>query len=84
MNATMPVFLVIVLGWFCRQKGLLNKEFTGVADKFVFRVASPCLLFYDISTSDFYGTFDPGFVVFCVVGSILMFLISWGVAVLFL
>jgi len=84
MNATMPVFLVIVLGWFCRQKGLLNKEFTGVADKFVFRVASPCLLFYDISTSDFYGTFDPGFVVFCVVGSVLMFLISWGVAVLFL
>ena len=80
----MPVFLVIVIGWFCRQRGLLNKSFTGVADKFVFRVASPCFLFHDISTSDFYADFDPSFILFCILGSVLMFLIAWAVAVIFI
>ncbi|MBO5667011.1 MAG: AEC family transporter, partial [Firmicutes bacterium] len=84
LNATMPIFLIIVVGWFLRQRGLLPKEFTGTADKFVFRVASPCFLFYDISTSDFYGTFDGTFVLFCVIGSMLMFVISWGAALLFI
>ena len=84
LNATLPVFLVMVVGWFLRQRGLLPKEFTGTADKFVFRVASPCFLFYDISTSDFYGNFDVTFVLFCVIGSTLMFLISWGVALTFI
>ncbi|MBO4991951.1 MAG: AEC family transporter [Firmicutes bacterium] len=84
LNATVPIFLIIVLGWYLGRVGILNQTFADVADKFVFKVASPCLLFYDISTSNLYENFDLGFVFFCAVGSILMFLFTWLVAVVFL
>ena len=36
LNATMPVFLVIVAGWFLMQLKLFNREFLAVADKYFF------------------------------------------------
>ena len=45
LNATVPIFLIMVLGWFLMRIGLLTKEFNKVADKYVFKVALPVLLF---------------------------------------
>ena len=36
INSTMPVFLVIVVGYILKQIGMLNEDFTKVLDKFVF------------------------------------------------
>ena len=30
LNATLPIFLIILFGWFLMQIGLFNKEFTTV------------------------------------------------------
>ena len=38
LNATLPVFLVMVIGWALGQKGFLPKQFCTVADKLVFKV----------------------------------------------
>ena len=77
INATVPVFLVILLGGWLRRTGMLNKAFTDVADKYVFKVALPVLLFYDIATSDLYRDFQLSFVLFCAFGTIVMFLGVW-------
>ena len=41
LNATLPVFLVMVIGWALGQKGFLPKQFCTVADKLVFKVTLP-------------------------------------------
>ena len=52
LNATVPVFLVIVLGFVLRKIGLLNEEFARVGDRLTFRVTLPVLLFTQLSTVD--------------------------------
>ena len=39
LNATMPIFLVIVLGWWLKKIHFVTDEFVSVADKLVFKVA---------------------------------------------
>ena len=41
LNATLPVFAVMVLGWILKRVGFLTDEFTKVADRLVFKVALP-------------------------------------------
>lgn len=84
LNATMPVFLVIVLGWVLMRIGLFTKEFTRVADKYVFKVALPVLLFKDIATADIRSDFDLTFVLFCMITTTIMFLAVWGLSYVFL
>ncbi len=84
LNATMPVFLLIVIGYFLRRIHLLNESFCAVADKFVFKVALPVLLFKDIAQSDLRQDFNLTFVLFCMVGTAVMFLGIWALARVFL
>lgn len=79
VNVTMPVFLTILLGWGLMRAGLFNRPFTDVADKYVFKVALPLLLFKDIATTNLRQDFQLGFVLFCMAGTTVMF---WGVYLL--
>ena len=41
INATIPIFLVILLGWFLMKIHIITEEFANVANKYVFKVALP-------------------------------------------
>lgn len=84
LNTTIPIFLVILLGWFLMQKGFLNKEFTKIADKYVFKVALPFLLFRDIATTDIRQSFNLKFVLFCMAATTIMFMLTWLLARIFI
>lgn len=84
LNATVPIFLVILLGWILMQKHMLTKEFASAADKFVFKIALPCLLFKDIATANIKETFDLTFVLFCMITTTIMFLTTWLLTALFM
>ena len=84
LNATLPIFLIMVLGWFLMRIGLFNKEFNKVADKYVFKVALPVLLFKDIATADIRSDFNVTFVLFCMVTTNIMFLAIWGLSYIFI
>jgi len=73
LNATIPIFLVIVLGWALRQIKWVNNNFIDVLNKYVFRVALPVMLFKDIATTPINQVYDPKFIVFCIVGTTIMF-----------
>ena len=77
INATVPIFLVMIIGWFIKQIGLIDDHFANVANRYVFKVALPALLFRDLSKSDFKGKFDPQFVLYCSIVTILMFSLVW-------
>ena len=77
LNATLPIFILIVLGWILMRLGILTKGFNSAADKYVFKVALPVLLFNDIATADIRHDFDAKFFFFCMIATTLMFLGVW-------
>ncbi len=45
----MPLILIILLGYFLKQKGFFTKDFLKIGNKLVFRVCLPVLLFCNIA-----------------------------------
>ena len=70
LNATMPIFFLMVLGACFKKAGIMEDVFADKANQFVFKVALPVLLFEDLSNSDFLKVWDTRFVMFCFVSTL--------------
>lgn len=84
VNVTLPIFLVMVIGYILRQIGMLNDNFVTVANKFNFKVTLPFMLFRDISSVDIRAVFDLKYCLFCALASTACFWLIWGGTKLFL
>lgn len=84
INVTIPIFLVMVLGYFLRRRGMLNENFVNVANKFNFDVTLPFMVFRDISAVDIKAVFDLKYVLFCAIASSVCFWVIWGLTRIFL
>lgn len=82
-NATIPIFLTMLLGLVLKKLGMFDGSFLAVTNKFVFRVALPVLLFQDISSADFFEVWDTRFVLFCFFVTLISILAMIGVSHLF-
>lgn len=71
LNATLPIFLMMVLGYVLARFGIIDDKVAAWLNKFVFKIALPVLLFGNLATQDFAGTWDGKFVLFCVVATTL-------------
>lgn len=80
LNATLPVFLIIVAGAWFRHRGMFTEEFVRVADRFNYKVTLPVLLFLDVATADIMTSFDWGFVLYCMGATVASFLLACLVA----
>lgn len=80
LNATIPVFLVMVVGYLLKQIGMINDEFVRSANKFNFRITLPALLFKDIIDADIMTNFDMKYVVFCAIVTLICICLIWGIA----
>ena len=65
LNATIPIFLVMVAGYVFRQIGLVDDGFVKTLNSFNYKVTLPVLLVVDIAEADFYTVWDTKFVLFC-------------------
>ena len=82
LNATMPVFLMMVLGYVLRRKtSLLNDEFADYLNTFVFKLALPVQLFKSLSQEDFHAVWDSGMVLFCFAVSLASILLLLGLSI---
>ena len=77
LNATVPIFLLMLLGLFFRKIGWIDDDFASKMNKFVFLVPLPVLVFEDLATVDFSKVWDVRFVLFCFAAT----LISIGVGI---
>lgn len=84
LNSTMPVFLVMAAGCLLGRLGFLPREFCAAADKLVFRVTLPVMLFCDMSAIDLARDFDLRYVLFCAGATTAGFFGVWGLARLLL
>ena len=65
LNATIPIFITLMLGYLFRKIGLYDDSFVSQMNKFAFKVALPAMLFLNIAEADFYEVWDTKMVVFC-------------------
>ena len=77
INATVPIFLVIILGYILKRLKIINKAFVDTANKYVFKVALPVMLFKDLAFSEVIADINGKFIIFCIAVTITMFMLAW-------
>jgi len=77
LNATIPIFLVMIIGGLIKKWGIIDDNFVNKANKYVFNVALPFLLFKDIAESDIRSQFDIRFVMYCMIVTTVCFVGIW-------
>jgi predicted permease len=77
LNIVLPVFSVIVLGWFLKRADLINDSFLQQTNRLVYYVCLPLLLFYKIGTADFFANFNGRLVLGSVAAIIITFFASY-------
>lgn len=84
INATLPIFLMIILGKILYRLHIIDEHFTKMIDKYVFVVALPALVFKDLTENDIRSNFDAGYVLFCFFVTLFIILVIWGLTSLFM
>lgn len=77
LNATMPIFMMMVVGFILKKIGYINDNSKKVMNKLVFRVFLPALLFMDLAKQDFVSLWDSSFVLFCAISTIISIIIAF-------
>ncbi|MGN0130810.1 MAG: AEC family transporter [Lachnospiraceae bacterium] len=84
LNATIPVFLTMVLGYLFKQCRLMDDSFVKTLNKFNFQVTLPVMLFEDLAGADFTAVWDTKYVLFCFGVTLFGIVVIWGLSTLFL
>lgn len=82
LNATIPIFLMMLLGMLFRKLGWMDEVFAAKMNKFVFLIPLPVLLFEELATVDFSEVWDIKFIIFCFVVTAISITISTLISLL--
>lgn len=80
LNATLPIFIMMMLGYFLRRVGIVTQEFADAANTFVFKICLPLVLFDDLYQMDIAAAWDGGFVAFCAAATLGSIALCWLVS----
>lgn len=80
LNATLPVFLVMVIGYLLKRLHIVDDHFVKTLNSFNFKLTLPVLLFRDIAESDFYSVWDTKYVLYCFLVTLTCITVIWIVA----
>ncbi|MGN0376857.1 MAG: AEC family transporter [Suilimivivens sp.] len=81
LNATIPIFLVMVIGYVLKNLNFLDESFVKTLNSFNFKITLPVLLFRDIAGSDFYEVWDGKYVLFCFLVTLFCIAFTWIITV---
>ncbi len=84
VNAILPIILLIILGYVLKRINFLSKDFFDKANKLVFRVLLPILLFNNVYNIANLSDFNWDIVIFCVVIIFIIFSLGLLTAALFI
>ncbi len=72
INAILPIFLIMLLGYFIKRVGIVDKNFFNLATKFCFKIVIPIMLFNNIINNNLLDVVQPKLVIVAL-ASILVF-----------
>ena len=83
VNATSPIVIMVLVGYFLKRIGMLDLGVAKVLNKLVFRVFLPAMLFLNMYKIESLADVDFGFVWYTIIATVILFLIAVGVVILF-
>ncbi len=84
LNATMPVFLVIVIGYLLNRTGMFSDGFISSSNKFIFNICLPVMIFMDLAGTNILEVFDGSLVIYSAAVTTIAFAAIWICARLFI
>lgn len=79
-STIIPIFAIIILGWFARKKGFMPLEFLGPANHLVYYIAIPALIFGSVQKASL-SVESMGGVLFITLGSVsFAYCSAWGIS----
>ena len=82
VNVILPIFVLAFLGLFLKKIGLIGEGFAAGADKLVFKVGLPAMLFLEVARSSVSQSLNPRLVLFVFLSVTAGFLLVSGVVLL--
>ena len=58
-NTVIPIFLIILLGWFLRSRRFVTAEILGPLNRLVYYIAIPAMIFRSLANASFSAFFNP-------------------------
>lgn len=83
LNATIPIFLIMVIGYFLKIFHVMDEPFVKTLNSFNYKITLPVLLFKDIAESDFSKVWDTRYVLYCFFVTLFCIAVTWIGAGLF-
>jgi predicted permease len=84
LNAVLPIILLIGLGYILKLSGFINDNFLEVANKLVFRIALPALLFYNIYSVNSLKDINWSVILYAAIGIFILLIIGFVFSRLFI
>ena len=79
LNTVLPVFIIVLVGYYIRRRGTIDENFISMVSNVVFYYALPAGLFLDVAQTDPKKLANPRFVVVTMLGTVAIFALSWFV-----
>ncbi len=76
LNSVAPIILMVAIGYGLKRLGLMSGEFAKNANKLVFRVFLPAMLFLNVYRVESIGSIHPGYLIYGVAGLVAIFLLA--------
>jgi len=78
LSTIVPVFSVIFLGWMVHQRGFIPKDFLGPANRLVYYLAIPAMIFRAVAKTSFHHSFNVPVIGVALLSMLLIFFIAWS------
>ena len=76
-STIIPIFAVVILGCFARRKGFMPEAFLGPANRLVFYLAIPALIFRSIAKASFHTQFNATVLLITISSAVLAYTGAW-------
>ena len=83
LNATVPIFLVMVIGYLLKTLHVVDEPFVKTLNSFNYKITLPILLFKDIYESDFFVVWDTRYILYCFLVTLTCIALIWLLGGLF-
>ena len=77
VSTIIPIFSIVIIGWFIRLKGFIPSEFLGPANRLVFYIAIPAMIFRSVAKASFKAQFNLTVLLITLSSVVAVFALSW-------
>lgn len=76
LNAVAPIVIMVAIGYILKKIGLMNASFAKMANKLVFHLFLPAMLFLNVYKIENLGEIDFGYVIYVLIALLVIFALS--------